>query len=102
MAEGMRLLPRSLLFVVAVWALVPVLAPARDFDVRAYGAKGDGVTLDTPAINQAITAAAAAGGGTVYFPAGTYASYSIHLQSHVALYLEAGSTLLAAEPPADL
>jgi polygalacturonase len=75
---------------------------AAQFDVTAYGAKGDGTTIDTPAINKAIDAAAAAGGGTVSFPPGTYASYSIHLKSHVALYLGIGSTLLAADPPADL
>ena len=73
-------------------------AAARVFDVRAYGAAGDGRTLDTGAINQAIEAAAAAGGGTVWFPAGTYASHSIHLKNHVALYLGAGATLLAANP----
>jgi polygalacturonase len=75
---------------------------AADFDVRTYGATGDGTTIDTPAINKAIDAAAAAGGGTVHFPPGTYASYSIHLKSHIVLYLDSGSTILAAEPPADL
>ncbi|MSU70500.1 MAG: glycoside hydrolase family 28 protein [Opitutaceae bacterium] len=70
-----------------------------DFEVKAYGATGDGRTLDTAAINQAIAAAAGAGGGTVHFPAGTYASYSIHLKSNVTLYLEAGATILAADPP---
>ena len=72
---------------------------ARTFDVRAYGAAGDGKALDTDAINKAIDAAAAAGGGTVYFAAGTYASYSIHLKSNVALYLDQGATILAADPP---
>src|SRR3954468_18721697 len=60
------------------------------FDVRKFGAKGDGTTIDTAAINNAILAAAAAGGGTVLFPAGTYASYSIHLKSFVTLYLDSG------------
>ncbi|RYE98046.1 MAG: glycoside hydrolase family 28 protein, partial [Oxalobacteraceae bacterium] len=57
------------------------------FDVRAYGARGDGATLDTDAINAAIAAAGAAGGGTVWFPAGRYLSFSIRLRSNVALYL---------------
>ena len=45
------------------------------FDVREFGAKGDGKTLDTGAINKAIEAASASGGGTVYFKAGTYPSF---------------------------
>src|SRR5215813_8927361 len=68
------------------------------FDVRKYGAKGDGKALDSPAINKAIDAAAAAGGGTVLFPAGTYRSFSIRLKSNVALYLDQGATILAADP----
>lgn len=68
------------------------------FDVRHYGAVGDGLALDTAAINKAIATAAAAGGGTVYFPAGTYRSFSIRLKSNIALYLEHGATILAAEP----
>ena len=68
------------------------------FDVKAFGAKGDGKALDSPAINRAIEAAAAAGGGTVRFPAGTYRSFSIHLKSHITLYLDQGATLLAASP----
>jgi polygalacturonase len=66
------------------------------FDVREFGATGDGKTLDTPAVNRAIVAAAAAGGGTVHVPAGTYACHSIRLQSFVALYLQPGATFLAA------
>jgi polygalacturonase len=69
------------------------------FDVRRFGAKGDGTTVDTPAINAAIDAAANVGGGTVIFTAGVYASYSIHLKSNVALFLEQGSTILAAPTP---
>jgi polygalacturonase len=66
------------------------------FDVRTYGAVGDGETIDSPAINRAIDAAVAAGGGTVRFPAGVYASYSIRLKSNIALYLDQGATILAA------
>jgi polygalacturonase len=71
--------------------------PGDIFDVRQFGARGDGVTIDSDAINRAIRAAASTG-GTVYLPAGTYASYSVRLQSKVALYLAAGATLLAASP----
>ncbi len=67
------------------------------FDVRRFGAKGDGSTIDTDAIRRAITAAASAGGGTVYFGPGTYASFSIQLESNVTLYLDQGATLLAAQ-----
>jgi polygalacturonase len=73
-------------------------ASGRDvYDVTAFGARGDGKAFDTAAINQAITAAAAAGGGTVHFPAGTYLSYSIRLKSNVGLHLGNGCVLLAAE-----
>ena len=71
----------------------------RIFDVRRFGAKGDGATIDTAVINNAIEAAAAVGGGTVFFPAGTYASYSIHLKSFVSLYLDSGATIVAASTP---
>jgi len=69
------------------------------FDVRAFGATGDGKTVDSPAINKAIEAAAAAGGGTVVFPSGNYVSFSIRLKSHVDLYLSQGSAIIAAESP---
>ncbi|HKX82826.1 MAG TPA: glycosyl hydrolase family 28-related protein, partial [Pyrinomonadaceae bacterium] len=68
------------------------------FNVREFGAKGDGKALDSPAINRAIDAAAEKGGGTVFFPAGTYRSFSIRLRSNVALYFDQGSVLLAASP----
>ena len=71
--------------------------PLGTFSVLEFGAKGDGHSIDTPAINKAIEAAAAIGGGTVVFPAGTYACYSIHLKSNVELHLQRGATILAAE-----
>jgi polygalacturonase len=71
------------------------------YDVRSFGAKGDGKTLDTAAINKAIDSAAAAGGGMVRFPAGSYLTFSIHLKSNITLYLDQGSTIVAADPVAD-
>jgi len=69
------------------------------YDVRKYGATGDGKTLDTDAVNRAIDAAAAAGGGMVLFTAGTYLCFSIHLRSQVHLHLQQGSTIMAADSP---
>ena len=73
--------------------------PRGEFDVRSYGAAGDGKTVDSPAINRAVEAAAAAGGGTVRFPAGMYVCFSIRLKSHVELRLEPGAVVVAADSP---
>ena len=78
-------------------APAPGISSRKEFDVRAFGAQGDGKTVDTAGINKAIEAAAAAGGGTVLFSAGSYLSYSIHLKSNVALYLGPGATIIAAD-----
>ena len=69
------------------------------YNVRTFGATGDGKTVDTPAINKAIEAVAAAGGGTLVFPAGTYMCFTIRLKSNVDLYLSRGCTILAADSP---
>ena len=79
-------------------AAAPPLSPML-FDVRTFGATGDGKTVDSPAINKAIEAAAAAGGGTIIFPAGNYLSFSIRLKSHVDLYLSQGCAIIAADSP---
>jgi polygalacturonase len=67
------------------------------FSVKDFGAIGDGRAIDTPSINKAIDAAASSGGGTVLFPAGTYACYSIRLRSNIELRFERGATILAAD-----
>jgi hypothetical protein len=64
------------------------------FNVREYGAAGNGETLDTHAINKAIETCAAAGGGQVLLPPGKYLSGTVHLKSYVTLFLEAGATLV--------
>ncbi len=73
---------------------------AERYDVRQFGAKGDGTTLDSPAINAAISQAVNDGGGQIYLPAGTYLCGSIRLKSNIHLYLDAGATILAA--PAEM
>src|SRR5215472_16508908 len=87
----------------ALWILVANGQDSRGgvYDVRAFGAKGDGKALDSASINKAIDAAAAAGGGTVRFSAGSYLAFSIQLKSNIALYLDQGATIVAADPMAD-
>ena len=72
-------------------------APLAEFNVRDYGATGNGSSNDTPAIQRAIDAASAAGGGTVLFPAGTYQSRNtIHMRSNITMRLNAGATIRGA------
>jgi polygalacturonase len=85
-------------FLLLVFAIAPMAANAAGdestFNVRTYGAACDGRQLDSPAIDKAINAASAAGGGTVLVPAGTYLCGSIHLQSNIHLLIDA--TILGA------
>jgi polygalacturonase len=71
------------------------------FNVRDYGAVGDGRALDTPAIQSAIDACHERGGGTVFVPAGRYVTGSLFLRSHITLRVDAGATLLGSENPLD-
>jgi polygalacturonase len=77
-------------------ALAACCLNAAVFDVTAFGAKGDGKTQNREAINKAIEAAAAAGGGTVEFPAGTWLTGSLRLRSNVTLRLERGAVIEAS------
>ncbi len=65
-------------------------------DVRSFGAKGDGVTLDTGAVSGAIAACVKQGGGTVYFGPGRYVIGTVQLYSHIHLLLESGAALVGS------
>ncbi len=80
--------------------LLPACLHAATFDVKSFGAKADGTTPDRAAINKAIEAASAAGGGTVIFPAGTYLTGSIQLRSNITLQFDPGTRLEASADPA--
>jgi len=81
-------------------AAAPAPAVRAFYDVRDFGAAGDGKTLDTASMRAAIDAAAAGGGGTVVVPAGNYLCFSIRLKSQVHLVLQQGATIIAADSPA--
>ena len=78
--------------------LLSLMAKAQvdTYNIRDYGAKGDGKVLDHTAINTAIDACTAGGGGQVVVPVGTYLCGSIRLKSNVDLHLMAGAKILAA------
>jgi len=72
------------------------LAGARVYNIRDFGAKGDGTTLDTAALQAAIDACHAAHGGTVLVPAGVFVIGTTELKSNVTLHLAAQGKLLGS------
>lgn len=90
----MRLIGFFLSIAVAAMGFFP--CSAADFNVTGYGAKGNGVTDDAKAIQRAIDACSASGGGSVVFPSGkTFMAGPLHLKSNVDLHLQSNSVLLA-------
>ncbi|MDE6116248.1 MAG: right-handed parallel beta-helix repeat-containing protein [Duncaniella sp.] len=88
---------KKILWTLLLVTVFPLYAIAgKIINVIDFGAKGDGIHIDSPAINAALKYAADSGGGTVVLEAGTYLSYSIHLQSGVTLRLEKEAVLKAA------
>jgi polygalacturonase len=85
---------KSLIFSLFIFCSLISNASGAYYNVVDYGAKGDGVTNNTKAINAAIEAAAKNGGGTVFFPAGEYLSFTIHLKSKITLHLDNGAVLI--------
>ncbi|MDR3457200.1 MAG: glycosyl hydrolase family 28 protein [Verrucomicrobiae bacterium] len=90
---------RTLLVPMALW-LVQVIN-AKEFSVAEFGAMGDGETPATKAIQAAIDAAFAQGGGRVIVPQGNFVTGTLRLKSNVDLHLEAGGTLLGSTNWAD-
>ncbi len=91
----------TLLLGCSVLATGVTAATSDVFDVKAFGASGEGKALDTAAIQKAIDAATAAGGGTVHFPTGRFLSGTLTLKSNVTLELSPGAVLLGSTRMAD-
>lgn len=94
-AIGLALLLVDSFLCIGAWA-APVTC-----DAHSFGAKGDGATKDTIAIQKAIDSCEKQGGGTVVLTAGTYLSAPIVLKSNVTLQLDKGATLLGSTDHAD-
>jgi polygalacturonase len=86
----------ALIVVLFAWA-----AAGGVYNVLDYGAKPDGITVDTAAIQKALDDCGNAGGGTVEFPVGIYLSQPLELHSATVLKLDAGATLLAVTNQSD-
>lgn len=82
------------LAVLLLFTIFSATAKQATYNVTDFGAKGDGKTNNTKAINAAIEAAAKNGGGTVFVPAGNFLSYTIRLKSHITLHLDQGAVLI--------
>jgi len=85
----------SCVVILVAGLLTPQPAGARSCSVVDFGAVADGRTLCTVAIQRAVDACAAAGGGDVVFPAGRYCSGPVFLKSHVHVRINAGAVVLA-------
>jgi len=86
-----------IVFIMLAGTVTACRAAIYDVTDPPYNAAGDGITLDSPAINAAIDAADANGGGTVYFPAGAYKSGSIIMKDNITLELSANAVLIATD-----
>ena len=93
---------RIMAFLPALFFLAAAAAGAADraFNVRDYGATGVKKDNAQPALQKAVDACAAAGGGTVFIPAGEYSTGTIHLRSHIRIFLESGATLYSIKDKA--
>ena len=87
---------RIILFSVFCFGMAITLKAER-VDMLKSGAKADGKTLNTMLINHTVDRLSQAGGGTLFFPAGTYLTGAIRLKSNITLELEAGATLLFSD-----
>ena len=98
----MRGRPRCLLLAGWAWlALAKIIQGGAIYNPKDFGAKGNGIALDTHAIQQAIDRCAASGGGIVQIPVGTYLTAPILLKSNITLQLDKGAVLIGTSDPAD-
>ncbi|MDX2430155.1 MAG: glycosyl hydrolase family 28-related protein, partial [Bacteroides sp.] len=81
---------------------LPTFTPKQDiYNILSYGAVGDSISMNTKAIQDAIDACNSNGGGTVWIPAGSYITGTIHMKSNVTLSLDYGAYLLGSQDISD-
>jgi hypothetical protein len=83
--------------VTSLISIAAFIAVSAQYDVRKFGAVGNGLVLDTRSIQRAIDSAGDNGGGVIYFPAGIYKIGTLILKSNIALQLLPGSVIIGSE-----
>lgn len=86
-----------IIFISLLMLLCSIQVSAERVDMKSIGAKADGKSINTKLIHTTITRLNAAGGGTLFFPAGTYLTGPIRMKSNITIELEAGATLLFSD-----
>ena len=81
------------LFLFALCLTLTHLSWAKTYDIKKLGADATGKKACTELINKTIDKAAREGGGTIYFPAGTYLTATIEMKSNITLHIESGATI---------
>ena len=81
------------LFLFALCLILTHLSWAKTYDIKKLGADATGKKACTELINKTIDKAAQEGGGTIYFPAGTYLTATIEMKSNITLHIESGATI---------
>ena len=84
---------KHLFLCMALWCLSTAVTHARTFDMKRLGADLTGIKPCTDLINRAIDEAAAEGGGTIYFPAGTYLTATIRMKSNITFHTYGSSQI---------
>jgi Glycosyl hydrolases family 28/Protein of unknown function (DUF1349) len=91
----------ALTVILGIWTKATPLSAQTVYNVRSYGAAGNGTTLDTSALQATINAAHSGGGGQVYFPPGIYKTTQLTLADNVTLNLTNGALLQASTNQSD-
>lgn len=89
------------LFLLTLILIPTIQLSAKDYNISDFGAKADGITINTSTIQKAIDYINENGGGSLIFGPGNYVTGSIYLKSNVTLHLERGATILGSTNPFD-